>query len=215
MALNGYVLRLLSLLLLAITRSRRTLDQISPPRQSQSATRPNTDPASTAASKWLKLVKLTACLNFIYPGSIPAWNSTGKTPYTKQAKYQRIVNVLNPKKLYCAVADSVGARLPDPKLRRCSASKIIYRVLAGSILRRGEPVCRQTGPTPRNNVFPCGYSSLGITKRTLRCFTMLASTNKLCCSIRTKGALVLTVKTSPVKRRVSVIVHVNTTTYDL
>ena len=138
MALYGCVLRLLSLLLLAITRSRRKLDQISPPKQSQSAIRHNTDPASNAASKWLIPVKLTAALNFTYPGSIPAWNSTAKTPYTKQAKYQRIVNVLNPKKLYCAVADSVGAHLPDPKLRRGSASTIIYRVPAGSILRRNK-----------------------------------------------------------------------------
>ena len=29
------------------------------------------------------------------------------------------------KQMHCAVADLVGARLPDPKLRRGSASKII------------------------------------------------------------------------------------------
>lgn len=126
-------LRLLSLLLLAITRLRRKLDQISLPKQSESAIRHNTDPASNAASKWLILVKLTVSLSFTYPGSIPAWNSTGKTPYTKQAKNQRIVNVMNPTKMYFAVADSVSACLP-----RVSSSKIISRVPAGSIWRRNK-----------------------------------------------------------------------------
>ena len=176
MALNGCVLRLLSLLLLAITRSRRTLDQISPPRQSHSATRHNTDPASTAASKWLILVKLTAGLNLTYPGSIPAWNSTGKTPYTKQAKNQRIVNVLNPKKnnVLCPGGFSGPLFTLGLVLKNYISSPCGLNFGVEIKGRQGHLVCRQAGPSPRNNVFPCGYSSLGITKRTLLCFTMLA-----------------------------------------
>ena len=68
----------------------------------------------------------------------PCMYSTEKTPYTKQAKNQCIVNVLNPKKMYCAVADSVAACLPDPKVRGGSSSKIIFGVPAGSVWRRNK-----------------------------------------------------------------------------
>ena len=68
----------------------------------------------------------------------PCMYSTGKTPYTTQAKNQCIVNVPNPKKMYCAVADSVAACLPDPKVRGGLSSKIIFGVSAGSVWRRNK-----------------------------------------------------------------------------
>ena len=114
---------------------RRKLDQISPPKQSQSAIRHNTDPASNAASNWLIPSQTNGKFEFYLSWKYPCMKQYRKNSVYKTSKESaHCKNTESEKKImYCALADSVGACLPWD-----SSSKIIFRVPAGSIWRRNK-----------------------------------------------------------------------------